>query len=255
MATNTATVEPLTGMASAHAGAAPLRRVVQVLTSLEIGGAEMVALRLAEELGPLFDMQVITLRRRGPLAQRIEAAGVPVVSLDVPASAGALTLARELRRVLSRIRPHVIHSHNLSPLIASALANGVGPRADLVHTEHGRSSATSPAGRVALWFAGRRATTIVAVSSDAAEWAVRHERLPARRVRVVHNGIPVSHVALTRQIAAPRAITVARIEPIKDLETMVRATRQIVNAVPEFQLATYRGRQRTSRCSRAWSLR
>jgi glycosyltransferase involved in cell wall biosynthesis len=65
------------------------------------------------------------------------------------------------------------------------------------------------------------------------------ERVPARKVLVIHNGIDVDRycVAGTRRTGAPvHAVTVGRLDPIKDQATMLRAVRLVVDQVPEFSL-------------------
>lgn len=224
--------------AANRAGVPP--RVMHVLTSLEVGGAEMVVLELIAHMPERASRtSVVTIRRRGALAERVEALGVRVESLDVPVSRGAFAIARALARVARRERPDVIHTHNSSPLIAAALATLFVPGIRLVHTEHGRASTNSRAARIALWLAGRRANGIVAVSNDTAAWARDRVGLPADRIRVVRNGVPHSAPPRARDPNRAHAVTVARLEKVKDLGLMLRAVRGIAARVPRFHLHVF----------------
>lgn len=217
--------------------ASAARKVMHVLTSLEVGGAEMVVLELLSHMPERASQTcVVTLRRRGPLAERVEALGVRVISLDVPTTGGALALALALARVVRRERPDIIHSHNSSPLVATALATLFTGGIRLVHTEHGRSSTESRAARIALRLAGRRADHIVAVSHDTAEWSRHRVGLPADRIIVIRNGVPSGPPPRARDPRRTHAITVARLEKVKDIGTMLRAIPAIAARVPGFHL-------------------
>lgn len=68
---------------AATSGARPLR-VLLLVTTLDVGGAEKAVATLATRLDPhRFQARVVALRGRGPMAQRIEAAGIPVHTLDM----------------------------------------------------------------------------------------------------------------------------------------------------------------------------
>lgn len=217
--------------------ARPMPRVMHVLTSLEIGGAEMLVLQLLTRLpGAASHARVVTLRRRGPLAERIEALGIPVDSLEVPVERGVFALATALARVVRRERPDIIHSHNSSPLVAAALATLLAPRTRLIHTEHGRSSTGSWTARTALRLASRRTAIIVAVSNDTAAWARRNGGMPHDRLRVIRNGVAVEPDSPWRPEGRHHAVTVARLEKVKDLATMIRAVADVAKRLPDFHL-------------------
>ncbi|MGH7592650.1 MAG: glycosyltransferase family 4 protein, partial [Gemmatimonadales bacterium] len=139
-------------------------------------------------------------------------------------------------RVVRRERPDIIHSHNSSPLVAAAWATLVAPGTRLIHTEHGRSTTRSLLARVALRLASRRASIVVAVSNDTAAWARRHGGMPADRIRVVRNGVAIEIAPPSRPPGRRHAVTVARIEKVKDLATMIHAAVDIVKLVPDFHL-------------------
>lgn len=219
------------------AAATPTPKIMHVLTSLEIGGAEMLVFEILAHMPEAAPRtRVVTLRRRGPLAARVEALGIPVDSLDIPGDRGALALAMALARIVRREQPDVIHSHNSSPLIATSLATLFMPDVRLIHTEHGRSSSGSRAARVALRLAGRRTSAIVAVSNDTAAWARDNVGMPGDRIHVIRNGVSTSAAPRPRSPGGHRGVTVARLEPVKGLGTMIRAVAGIAARIPDFHL-------------------
>ncbi len=214
------------------------RRVVHLVLSLNIGGLEMVVLDLVRHTDRrAFEPCVLCLSEVGALGPAFAAAGVPVESLNLAGRSSVrrvLLLARWLRRV----RPHVLHTHNPSPHVAGALAARLAGVPVVVHTKHGRNK---PADRRAVaWnrLAARLTDHVVAVSEDAADVARRVERVPASKVRVIHNGIDLAvfHPPAAPDADGMRAIHVARLIGVKDQATLLRAVRRVVDREPRFRL-------------------
>jgi glycosyltransferase involved in cell wall biosynthesis len=79
----------------------------------------------------------------------------------------------------------------------------------------------------------------VPVSEDAAEVVRDIERVPARKVCVIHNGIDLTAFptpAAPRPAKGNRAIHVARLNPVKDQPTLLHAARLAADAEPSFRL-------------------
>lgn len=106
-------------------------KVLHIITGLSIGGAETMLVKVLSAL-PRADVasSVIALGRRGPIADRIEALGVPLVCLGAGRSLGGLlsapgSLAR-LAGLIRRAKPDVVQTWmyhaNLLGGFAAALA-------------------------------------------------------------------------------------------------------------------------------------
>ncbi len=99
---------------TAPASASPASvRVAYLITDLDIGGAENMLVKLVTALAPAFEQQVICMSGRGSLGNELTAAGVPVVSLDLPRGrAGITELAGLVRawRALRQFRPQVLQT-------------------------------------------------------------------------------------------------------------------------------------------------
>jgi glycosyltransferase involved in cell wall biosynthesis len=208
------------GMQQAPAG----RRVVHVLNSTAVGGAETVVLRLGirlQELG--WTPEVVVLRGEGPLSASFLEAGIPVTDLRVPPRGGAWAMRAAMRAWWRQERPPLLHTHNVSPLVAAALALPRHGGTRLVHTKHGRARSASLRGRLVTRWAAGRADAIVAVSRDAASRAIEREGFPADRVSLIYNGIDTGRVTARTGAWRQRLVTVARLEPVKSLDLLLRA--------------------------------
>lgn len=212
-------------------------RVLHVVLSLDIGGLENVVLNLVRNTNRSeFEPRVMCLRHRGELAPRFEKLDIPVEALDAGGRASGLW---SFTRRLSRLRPDILHSHNPTPHQFAAFARLLGRVPALVHTKHGRNYPHLRRAVLLNRWAARFSNVVVAVSEDAAAVARDIERVPNRKLQVVYNGIetrrfqrrPASEGGVNR-----RGISVARLDPVKDQETLLRAVRAAVDAIPGFQL-------------------
>ncbi|MEI6668151.1 MAG: GT4 family glycosyltransferase PelF [Acidobacteriota bacterium] len=213
-------------------------RVVHIVTTLKFGGLEKVVLDLVRHRNrERIDARVICLDSSGVLAQGFADVGVPVetIGTDGPVPRRVLKLARRLKE----LKPDVVHTHNPQAQLHGAWAALLGRVPVVVHTKHGRGSLE---GR-ALGALSRLATTwtscVVTVSEDAAQVAREIDHVPAERLRVIRNGVDLERFGASQErkprIGA-RAITVGRLDPVKDQATLLRAARLVVAQVPAFQL-------------------
>ncbi|MFN7983335.1 MAG: glycosyltransferase [Vicinamibacterales bacterium] len=211
-------------------------RVVHVVLSLAIGGLEAVVVHLAGRATRRCTPHILCLESVGPLAEQLGGTGVPVECIGAPALPVTESV-RRLRRRLRELNPQVIHTHNEKAHIHGALAT-LGWRVPLVHTRHGRGQVESLPSRLANRLAVRRTRFIACVSADAVEVA-RAEGASPDQLRVLLNAIDVkSYDASRYQQSAGTwtAVTVARLAPVKDIATMLRAARVVRDAQPTFRL-------------------
>ncbi|MCF6312325.1 MAG: glycosyltransferase [Verrucomicrobiales bacterium] len=83
-----------------------------------------------------YDIHVCCLRKRGGFAELMPHPD-QVISLDKP-SGFSMAAVKSLKKQISEIKPHILHTHNLGPLIYGALASSFGGRVALIHGEHGQ---------------------------------------------------------------------------------------------------------------------
>jgi sugar transferase (PEP-CTERM/EpsH1 system associated) len=219
------------------AGESPRVKVVHVVLSLEVGGLEMVVLnlvRLADRSA--FDHAVVCLHGRGGLAPRFEALDIPVLALEAE---DRWQFLRRLVTAFRSLRPHLVHTHNPAPHLFGALAAKLTGVPAVVHTKHGRNFPGVPRLVLANRVASLLSDAVVAVSEDAARVARDTERVPASRVRVFPNGVDLARWPVQDSpgpSGPPRAVCVARLDPVKDHASLFRAARLVRDAEPAFRL-------------------
>ena len=221
-------------------------RVLELLVSTDLGGGPAHVRDLIAGLaGPEFRFTVAG-PAGGALLPALTTAGAdfePVAADRL--SPGAL---RDTIRLARERRIQIIHSHGKGAGLYGRIAARLTGAAS-IHTFHG----IHPAGYGRLYLRLERALArwsfaVVHVSESQAAEARALGLAPAGRTRVIVNGIdaafvraaavraPISRAMLTLRPDALVLATVARFDPVKRLEVLVRALPLLVARVPEAQL-------------------
>ncbi len=211
-------------------------RVLHVLPCLNRGGAEFAVLRMVEALAGRYRFAMLApdgpgqglfdgvLPRRA--FRRIEA--------DLP------TAAASLRRALAAEAadpPAIVHVHTEAALLwfaARAL-----PGAARVYTNHGIVGAARIKAAATAWAANRWAHRTTVVSAHDRDRMLDAGADPARLV-LVPNGVarptadPAAAAALRARIGGdgPVAVALARLEPEKGVDVLIRAAALAARAMP-----------------------
>jgi glycosyltransferase involved in cell wall biosynthesis len=153
-------------------------------------------------------------------------------------------------------RADVIHCHQYSPFIYGCLARVWHPSLKVLFTEHGRLSDAPPSmkRKVANQLFARLPHRVFAVSENLKQHIVA-EGFPSARVSVVYNGIdpgPLPDEQGRRRVRMSLGIpeetfaiaTVARLDPVKDLDVLVRAVTSLARRLPAILLVVGDGSER-----------
>jgi glycosyltransferase involved in cell wall biosynthesis len=191
-------------------------------------------LDVTERLHQELPTAVCCLDEPGAWSERLRAKGIEVTALD-RAPGFRPALGRRIADLARRHRADVVHAHHYSPFVYSALARLRHPSLRIVFTEHGRLSDAPPSPKRRLANRVLRAMPhrVFAVSEDVRQHLIG-EGFGERAVGVIYNGIDVGPrpSAETRARARERigatdrtfvVGTIARLDPVKDLSTLVRA--------------------------------
>ena len=220
-------------------------RILQVVTSLAVGGAQRHLLELLPGLGEFADVDMIYFRDHD-LRSEFEACVGRVTYLPMAGPFGAVQLPR-LAAHIRRGRYALVHTHLLRADMYGALAaRAVGVRA-IVSTKHNiEARLAAPSARALHALATRPTQRTIAISQAVAGWA--HERLgvPSDRIRVIRYGLdPAPFNGLDRDAArrelgiearAPVVLCPARLDPQKRHDVLLRAFASVRAEVPDAQL-------------------
>jgi len=209
-------------------------RVAQLVLTLCAGGAERLAIELSLRLASRFGMPIICLEEPGALAGTLIERGIEVTAMHRQQGFRP-SLARSLAEITRARGIDVLHCQQYSPYVYGALTRVLRPSLRVVYTEHGRLSDAPPSKkRTAINpLLAPLADGIYAVSRDL-RCHMLAEGHPASRVEVITNGIDVGKAPgdiewrrARAELSVPEdAIvfgTAARLDPVKDLGTLIDA--------------------------------
>ena len=164
-------------------------RILHVVTSLEPGGMENGVVNLARHLEPEeFSVHICCLERAGAFQERLPAeAEVSVLGKSAGFSCKTVV---DLARLIGRTKPHLIHTHNLGPLIYSGFASAWGAWRPILHGEHAQlnNEELTPKRlrqRAVFFHACQRVHTV----SHALRDHLIQLGLPGHKIEVIINGV------------------------------------------------------------------
>ena len=226
------------------AGRAPYL-VVHVVSALNIGGLERVVYDLVRgRARDRFECRVICLDEVGVWGNRFAELDCTVECVE-GAGRGWISGILRLAKRLAELAPDIVHTHNVKCHVRGALAARLAGVPVVINTKHGRNHPVRPMARLANRLACAVSTSLVAVSEDCADIWRRIEHANPAKVIVILNGVDlaafdhVNSLDIDRrdpQETGPRAVMVARLNQVKDPETLVRAVRLVRDGEPDFCL-------------------
>lgn len=222
-------------------------RVVHVVLSLWPGGTEQLVVELCRRSADQFQPVVCCLDDHGSWGTDLARRGTEVIALQRRPGFRP-SLGYQIARVAARYNAQILHCHHYSPFVYGRLAKLVKPGLQVIFTEHGRFNDGPPLARrkaVNPWLA-RIPGPIYAVSAALREHMLA-EGYPADRVSVIHNGIDLGSAPGDVERRRARATlgasddtflvgTAARLDPVKDLPSLIAAFASLRHAQPHARL-------------------
>src|SRR2546423_942770 len=142
--------------------------ITHVVLSLDVGGLERVVLSLVREgVRAGHRVSVLCLERPGKMAPQAEALGAPVTCVNKPPGVRLATVGK-VAEFLRRVKPDVVHTHQIGALFYAGPAARRAGVPVVVHTEHGKHFETRRRNRWLGWWAAKNAQRMFCVSADIA---------------------------------------------------------------------------------------
>lgn len=210
-------------------------RVAHVALGLDVGGLEKLLVEFARHTDrERFELHLVSMTTRGPLAEDIENEGWPVSALAA-APGFRPRLVLELARWFRRRQIDVVHAHDEKPCIYGAPAARLAGVRCIVHTRHGPRPQLTRRQAVLVRLASRLTDHFVCVSQDAARLSIE-QGVAADRVRTIWNGIDLERFAYAGPCSNGPIAAVARLVPEKGLDYLVRAAALAVRECTSLQV-------------------
>jgi glycosyltransferase involved in cell wall biosynthesis len=227
-------------------------RVVHLITNLSTHGAQMMLYKLLSRMDrERFDSVVISMRDGGPLAEKIEALGVPVhnagINLALPGPVSVWRLIHLVRYLRPDVLQGWMYHGNLAAQLAGALNTEPVP---VVWNIRGSSYVLrneKPLTAVTIWLGAKLSKLPVKIINNSNVSAVEHEKRLAYRAEkrhIIPNGFDTdiftpsaeARISVRSELGlAEDALLiglVARYHTMKDHANFLRAASALLKAHP-----------------------
>jgi glycosyltransferase involved in cell wall biosynthesis len=223
----------------------PVKRVLHIIDSLHLGGAQEVVLNLATCGSARFRHEVATMHGHGIYWNRLRQAGVKVHSLS-PHKLLPFYLTSIPWRLLAD-KPDILHCHLIpSNIIAKPLGALLGVPVVINHDHTNDTRRAESRLLLALdRFSNRFASHIVAVSASCRKFLIARESIPANDVTLVPNAIDLrrfspsaalrdqSRIELGLPSSARVVAGVGRLNPQKNFSLFLDIAAQLAPRFPD----------------------
>lgn len=210
---------------------------------MTIGGAEVLADRLARQFADRYETVFACLDQIGELGERLRADGFQVECLNRKSGVD-IRCAWRLARFLRRNHVDFVLAHQYTPFFYSMTARALGASRPIIFVEHGRALPDYPRPKRMLfnrWMV-RKPDRLIAVGHGVRQALIENEGLPLERIEVIHNGVDLDpfrrdeamrpSVRAELQIGADAFVIahVARLDYLKDHLTAVRTMAKLAES-------------------------
>lgn len=221
-------------------------KIVHVISSLKIGGAEALVCSLIEQLSTEFEHHVIYFHD-GPHRQTLTNMGIPVYHITGKLMQYDIFMVFKLISTIKKINPDILHgalwAANFFARIAGRLLN-----IKTINAVHLIVDDDGPVRNTLDYLTLHMADHLIAVSESVAASVTKKFKIPKNSITVIPNGI--NHyqlVAKSTQKALPRSIlglspehfiigSVARFVPFKNHALLLDCFAQLVQKYPHARL-------------------
>lgn len=222
----------------------PPIKVLQLLVTMPVGGAEIMVADIAAGLDPgRFEVVTACLGEPGPMGEELRRQGKRVISLGLDLKrTSAFGLVRRVRELLKEIRPDILHTHLYhANLYGRVAALGLG-LPGVVATVHNIYARVKRHRCLANYLLARLADYVLVFSPQVREDVFRFDRVPPSRLRMLTPGVRLAEmnspegkeVAKTRLGISGFCLgNVARLEEQKGHEDLLAAVSRIHREIPD----------------------
>ncbi|MGZ4961611.1 MAG: glycosyltransferase [Limisphaerales bacterium] len=220
-------------------------KIMHVVLSLEPGGMENGVVNVARGLDPKeYEIHAACLERGGAFIERLpEPQNVSILNKQ-PGFSWRTVFA--LAKLISKVKPDVIHTHNLGPLIYAALATLLGTTRNILHGEHGfPQSQRTPESLRQRRFFYRACKKVHAVSAGLRDELIQFG-MPGYKIETILNGVDTERFTPCASDIARREIglpvegpvigMVGRFDPLKCHLPLIAAFEALSQKLPTAQL-------------------
>ena len=166
------------------------KRILHLITGLEIGGAEMMLLKTLPRLQEDFDNRVCCIRGRGPIAAKLEQAGIPVTFLDLNSIFDIIAAIFRFRKIIRGFHPEILVTYLIhADLFGRVFGRFFGMK-KIICNQRGKLLQWEFL-RIIDWATKFLVTGYIVQTETAKQELMRKLRLPEEKLTVIPNTIDI----------------------------------------------------------------
>ncbi|MFT5970861.1 MAG: glycosyltransferase involved in cell wall biosynthesis [Flavobacteriales bacterium] len=212
-------------------------KVLQLIDTLDLGGAERMAVNLANTFAEEGQSYLCATRNEGPLLADLS----PKVTYNFLARKSSYDIPAifRLRKFIKAHGIQIIHAHSISVHIGLAVRI-LFPKVKLIwHDHYGNSELLDQRPTAILRFAASYFSAVIAVNQNLKMWAVETLKTPADKAFYLPNFAQLSTVKEHRTIPGKegkRMVCLANLRPQKNHPFLIRSFAKWLKNNPEWDL-------------------
>ncbi|MBM9605725.1 glycosyltransferase [Desulfopila inferna] len=166
-------------------------KILQIIGSLHIGGAERVVYKLAKSLTERgHEIEILCVREKGIIAEKLVEEGIPVSCADYGSGDSVFSHMKNLRSLILDSRCDLAHSHGTAAMVSLAPFYAFGRMPPLVHTFHFGNYPHLPRKymfieRLMSFYAKK----LVAVSDHQRRAIIHYHKVRESKIETIWNGV------------------------------------------------------------------
>ncbi len=165
-------------------------KIVHISHDLDLGGLQRVIVNICRTIDrSVFDVSVICLRGLGCFTSEIEGLGITVYLIPQKKHGTDYFSFLKVAKLLRKIKPDVIHTHNTQPFIDGVIAALLCGVKRVIHTDHARSFPDKRRYMFAEWVMSHFAFRVVGVSDHTSMNLMKYEHISVSKIETIPNGI------------------------------------------------------------------
>jgi glycosyltransferase involved in cell wall biosynthesis len=222
------------------------RNILYLTYSSNIGGLEKMVLDLACRINQgAYAVTLCSFEREGTLTAEFNRNHIPTINIDKKHLID-IKLLINLMSIVKQKGIGIVHTHDATPWLYGALLKIIRPGIKLVHTEHSNIPGASKRLKLLEYLLSRVSNVVVADSQAVANFLTDKVKIGRGNLKIVYNGIDVNKFVKERKNPEPGLMSednnvirigiTARLVPVKDHATLLRAFKLVVNEIRNAEL-------------------
>jgi len=218
--------------------------ILQIIATLDIGGAEKQLIELVKRLDKnKYNVTVCCITRGGPLEEDLKKLGIEYHILYKRFKFD-FTVIFKLTRLIRQKKIDLVHTWNFTANAWGRVSAWIAGVPIIIASEHGTFSPVLKHQILVDKLLLKCTDKIITVSDNLKESVERMEEIPHEKIIAIHNGIDINEFStsinntnLKNELKIDSECTVvgivARLDPLKDHESFLRAAGHIVKELSE----------------------